>query len=79
MGDQNDPEFATFRDLVEVVDRVDDKLTEHKVNTEKRLGRIEKGLILVGALAVFHPALSLKSVPLLDGAHMALTHVLTLL
>lgn len=51
------PEYATFRDLVEVVEKVDEKLDAHKLDTERRLGRIEKGLLFVGLIAVLHPAL----------------------
>lgn len=63
-----EPDFVTFRDLVEVVERVEDKLDEHKLVSERRFGRIEKGMVLVAALALFHPSLPAKSVPFLEGA-----------
>lgn len=67
-----DPEYATFRDLVDAVERVDDKLDSHKGEVEKRLGRIEKALVLVGALSLIHPQLPLKGASFLEGA---LTHI----
>lgn len=64
----SDPDFATFRDVVDVVERVETKLDEHKTETEKRLGRMEKGLLLVGVLALVHPQLPVKSLPFFEGA-----------
>lgn len=70
------PEYATFRDLVDAVDRVDDKLDTHKSEVDKRLGRIEKALLLVGALSLLHPSIPLKTLPLLEGAaHQIAIHL----
>jgi hypothetical protein len=43
-----DPEYATLRDLVRTVKDVDDKLDTHKLDVERRFGRLEK---VVGLLA----------------------------
>lgn len=68
-----DPEYATFRDLVDAVERVDDKLDLHKDAVDKRLGRIEKGLLAVALVAVVHPQLPAKSLSVFEGAvHMTL-------
>jgi hypothetical protein len=67
MSEQRDPEYATFRDLVDAVERVDHKLDVHKDEIGKRLGRIEKGLVLVGALSLLHPSLPVKGATLLEG------------
>lgn len=69
-----DPEFATFRDLVETVERVDDKLDEHRIEIEKRLGRIEKALVVVGIVAVL-PTFHIHTMPLLEGATRLVTHL----
>ena len=71
----HDPEYATLRDLVNTVKDVDDKLDQHKLDTEKRLGRIEKGVLFVGLLAIL-PHFTLKSVPLLEGAVHGISHIL---
>jgi hypothetical protein len=63
-----DPEYATFRDLVDAVDRVDDKLDKHKDSMSKRLGRIEKGLLAVALVALVHPQLPAKSLSVFEGA-----------
>lgn len=69
------PEYATFRDVVDAVEGVDSKLDAHKDDVNKRLGRIEKSLILVGLLSLLHPSLPLKGASLFEGALHVVTHL----
>lgn len=47
-----DPDYATFRDLVETVNTVDEKLDSHKIEVEKRMGRLEKGLAVLAVIVL---------------------------
>lgn len=71
------PEFATFRELVDAVNSVEEKVTGQQVAVEKRLGRIEKAIIVVALLALLHPALSPHVLPLLQGGFITTHQVLT--
>lgn len=69
MGD--DPDKVTWRDLLAAVQEIDRKISMHTQATERRLSRLEKALIIITGIAVWHPSLpslSLHGVPFIDGA-----------
>lgn len=49
MAPENDP-FVTPRELHEKLTVIDDKLDVHFKDDERRFGRIEKGLVVLGVM-----------------------------
>lgn len=72
------PEYATLRDLVNSVQSVDDKLGTHQLDVEKRIGRIEKGLLALAVMVITPKLGGPDASSLVTHVAMAVSHTIHL-